>query len=204
MREADNAQKPAQEGHFAKLARAGATIGAIAIIGGLAVVLVRLNSFLQQNVIYGVAGLGLTGLLLILKPLKIDQAKVENVLHFYRYARFWGFIMIGVAVIVYYFAPERQEVLRPHSTPSHQVVRPVPKAIPQQEEVEMPAPVAPELPELKVSGLVINGARSSAVINSEVVLVGERIRGVTLLDVTNSEITVEYKGFRKVIPVTLK
>ena len=201
---ADDAQKPAQEGHFAKLARAGATIGAIAIIGGLSVVLVRLNSFLQQNVIYGVAGLGLMGLLLVLKPLKIDEAKVENVLHFYQQARFWGFIMMGVAGIVYYFAPERQELLRPPPAQSHQVVRPVPKPIPQEREVEATTPAPPEFPELKVSGLVVNGAKSSAVINSEVVLVGERIRGVTLLEVTNSEIKVEYRGFRKVIPVTLR
>ena len=84
------------------------------------------------------------------------------------------------------------------------MVRPVPKPIPQEREVEATTPAPPEFPELKVSGLVVNGAKSSAVINSEVVLVGERIRGVTLLEVTNSEIKVEYRGFRKVIPVTLR
>ncbi len=58
---------------------------------------------------------------------------------------------------------------------------------------------APEVvfPPLELQGIVVNGAKSSAVINGQVLCIGERLDGVALVAVDPEYATVELAGQTK-------
>lgn len=108
----------------------------------------------------------------------------EAILTFYRRARFWGTVLLASAAITQVVLPVR--LGRPR----------VQEAI---QEAEPPPPVASprEFPNLDVTGFVLNGQRSSAVINGKTVMLGEDVYGVQLVAVTTEGIVVELEGQRK-------
>lgn len=55
------------------------------------------------------------------------------------------------------------------------------------------------LPPLKLSAILFNGNRSSALINGELVRAGQQLDGVLISQICSDSITVEFRGQKKVI-----
>lgn len=183
-------QKDAQDLRYAKLARAGATLGIIAIQSTLGLELARRAEPLGVRPLFGAIGIGGVGAVLMLCRCKrfAEESAAKAVLNFYRSPQYWGTMILVGACLVYCFVPEHE-------------LRPMPKREPAPpKKAEMKPPIAePVFPKLQLSGIVLNGPRSSAIINRETVLVGETIANVRLLSVAQDSITVDYKGFTRQI-----
>ena len=102
----------------------------------------------------------------------------ENPLIFLRSLKYWGMILIIVSGVMFY-----RDYLKK------------PKKVLAKPLVQEPA----KFPELELQGLVLNGNRSSAMINGQVLFIGEGIGNVQLLAVEGEHATVGLEGQTKVL-----
>ena len=166
---------------------------------------------LNRNEAFVCIGLGLggflswlTGRLLERKPEPVivskvdphsplDAAAIDDPLAFFRSLKFWGVVLIlSTAILSYLAASRRAPVVLVEAQP--QVVKSiaVTNAIPVTNEV-----LKASFPPLELQGMVVNGAKSSAVINGRVLNIGEQIGSVVLVAVTADYATVELEGQTK-------
>lgn len=65
---------------------------------------------------------------------------------------------------------------------------------------ETPAPaVGPQWPELKLDGIAQAGSRRLAILNGKMVPTGRDLGEISVLEVTDSSVTVEYRGERRIL-----
>jgi len=127
----------------------------------------------------------------------------DYVLHFYRQPRYWSFILLISAGLLFTLCSTLLTTQKVQAKPQP----PQPKRVVQQpiappvEEPPAP-PISDGFPALKVTGVVVNGARSSAVINGKTVQLGEHTEGVKLVEVAEDGVVVELKGEQKDIALT--
>src|SRR5206468_9123509 len=118
------------------------------------------------------------------KNAPVNQADAEHPLAFLKRPRSWGMILLlsagAHAVISAYGRAPAAPIQRPE-------VR-IAKAIP---------PVA--FPPLKLQGITVNGSKSSALINGEVLYLGEGIGNVRLVAVEPEQVKVELDGQTNVL-----
>lgn len=128
-----------------------------------------------------VGGAGFVGWVLgqIFQRKRMKVSEVENPFIFLKSLRYWGLILI-VSTAGFY----SRSALR---HPSVMVVEAKPAAV---------------FPALELEGLVLNGAKSSALINGHVLFVGDGIGNVQLLSIEGDHATVGLEGQTKVL--TLK
>ena len=121
---------------------------------------------------------------------KVAAEQVDEVspLAFLLQGRYWGFILILSATIIYLIWLCVRD--KPHAPP---VVQPKPVVA----RLAPPPPIV--FPALKLQGLVLNGNRSHAVINGTILFVGERIGAVRLAAVEADAVTVEMGGQTRVL-----
>ena len=117
----------------------------------------------------------------------------DQVLRFFRNPHFWGVEFICASVTIYLILPLMWP-LQPSVAEVKVHARPKVEA-PMVSNVVEAAESAPEFPALEVTGLVVNGARSSAMINGRVVMLGESIDGVELAKVAENGIVGKKSGF---------
>ncbi len=112
---------------------------------------------------------------------------------FLRVPTYWGAILCLVSFTVGgYSAFEllREWLNRPVSV----------KAVPVIEQSVVEEPIRP-LPRLAVTGIVVDGSNSTAVINGRVIEIGEWIEGVQLVDVQTDGISVVWQGRTNDVPI---
>jgi len=100
----------------------------------------------------------------------------ENPLSFLKSLRYWGIILILSGGSIFSFNSFRY---------------------PQPSVVE--ARPAVVFPELELQGLTLNGAKSSAIINGQVLFIGEGIGSVQLIAVGSNQVTVGLGGQTKIL-----
>ena len=142
--------------------------------------------FLRRNVLVCCVAFGGAGVLcwLIGQLSRLNNARSstegksgsENPLSFLKSLRYWGIILILSGVSVFSFNSFRN---------------------PQPSEVQ--ARPAVVFPELELQGLTLNGAKSSAIINGQVLFIGEGIGSVQLIAVDSEQVTVGLEGHTKIL-----
>ena len=165
-------------------------ISFLATIGYCTLKFAAQGSPLAMQVVLLVAFLGVA--LLMMEPsARFQRANELRILRFYKSPRFYGIVISSsagmVLAVAFLFAPAAQVRAR-HVQP---VMLPEPAPAPPQ---------PPEFPPLNVSGVIINGKKSSALINGRTVAIEERIDDVQLVEVREDGITVELHGYRRFIP----
>ena len=100
----------------------------------------------------------------------------ENPLIFLKSLRYWGIILILSGGSIYLFNSFR------NPPPSVVQARP-----------------AVAFPELELQGLTLNGVKSSAIINGQVLFIGEGIGSVQLIAVGSDQVTVGLGGQTKIL-----
>jgi hypothetical protein len=186
-----------QRVHAARRVRAAAGLAAIAL---LTVVSGCLYRFQLRDNPYGIQAvilMGLIGLVFLSLGRNARTRRMTElaILRFYAGFRFYGVVVSVSAALVFVYALTLKPSDKVHAreTPAP---TPAPAVVPAPEPV--PAiPIAREFPELELSGVILNGARSSAIINQKYVEVGETIEGVRLVEIGENGIVVELDGRTK-------
>jgi len=104
----------------------------------------------------------------------------ENPLAFLKTVKHWGIILVLSTGVVY----------------SHGIYRSLQAAprLPQpRPEITMPPPPV-VFPPLQLQGIILQGVRSSALINGRVLFIGEDISGVQLVAIDSEHVTVAMEG----------
>ena len=113
-----------------------------------------------------------------------SRSEPQHPLAFFRGPRGWGIILVLTAAA--------------HAVANHLYRAPAARAEPVPVKVARPAPQV-VFPPLKLQGLAVNGARSSALINGEVLYLGEGIGNVRLVAVEPEQVKVELGGQTNVL-----
>jgi len=117
-------------------------------------------------------------------PAVIKQAAEEHPLANLGSARYWGMLAIVSGALLYSLG-----VLRQH-----------PRALPVACAKQVPsAQHSVVFPSLKLQGLIWDGPRSSALINGQVLRVGEGIGSVLVVAIDAKHVTVELEGQSEVL-----
>lgn len=171
-----------------KAARTGASItlltvlcgGGVEAFGGVPV---------QQTRVLGLGIIALIGVILLCVRFRsyLEPPTAEQILRFYRNPHYWGVILLFGAAVIYFTLP----FVYPIKPIEVAAKIPAPIQAPPPSPPLVPAPAGLEFPAIKVSAVVLNGKRSSVVVNGETVMLGERFLGVRLIQVTATNITVQ-------------
>jgi len=142
--------------------------------------------FLRRNVllcclVFGGAGVlcWLTGQFSGVKQVRSltqGESVRENPLSFLKSLRYWGIVLILSGGSIYSFSAFRNQQPR--------VVQARPAVV---------------FPVLELQGLTLNGAKSSAIINGQVLFIGEGIANVQLLPVGSDQETLGLRGQTKIL-----
>ena len=129
-----------------------------------------------------------------------DQAAAEHPLAFFTSAKYWGmFLVLSAAIVSVIAATRRAPVL---TVPVMTVrARPRPAVVVTITNVVTVTNEAPKacFPPMALQGIVLNGAKSSAVINGRVLCIGEGFSNVVLVAVDPEHATVELQGQTKTL-----
>lgn len=124
-----------------------------------------------------------------------DPDALENPLAFFKCPKCWGVILVLSAAILSFLADARRApapVLTVHARSQPKVMITVTNAVTVTNETHKVS-----FPPLALQGIVVNGAKSSAVINGRVLHIGEQLSNVVLVAVTPEYVTVELEGQTK-------
>ena len=177
----------------------GCSLALIALITIVTSITVSFVTALQPLFIPIIIGISVLGALLTIAgvvklfhqrettPAPADSSVHENPLAFLGGAQFWGIILL-ISVLPTYFLCKRY--MRRPPPPPPPVAKVAPVAVPEV-----------KFPPMKVTGIVYNGDKSTAVINGRTVQVGEMIEGVRVVSIKPGVITLELSGKTKELQV---
>lgn len=187
----------------AQLTRLWTTISLFAVVSVLEVETISRIAFLNAHRLHCFIVTFVIGAAFFLwrQKLEHDKSGVDLILSFYRNPRYWASLLVTAAVVTQVVLPFRSppaviEVVR--ARPMVPKVEP-PPAPPLPPPAPEPEVRIIEFPDLQLSGVVLNGKKSAAVLNGRTILVGEHIGGVRLIDVTETQVVVEKDRFEKTI-----
>jgi hypothetical protein len=127
-----------------------------------------------------------------------EQAAVEDPLSFLRSSKYWGLIIIISAAMltgaVSYSRPKAAVTAYRQVTITNIVTVTITNVV----TITNQKPVV-KFPALELAGVVVNGDRSSAVINGRVLRIGEMIGAVTLVSVDSTRAVVALEGETNVL-----
>jgi hypothetical protein len=113
----------------------------------------------------------------------VEQAAAGDPLAFFRSLKCWGVILVLSAAILSGLATfHRAPVLTVQARPLIAITNETPKV---------------SFPPLDLQGIIVNGAKSSALINGQVLFIGEGLGKVVLVAVDPEYVTVELEGQTK-------
>lgn len=166
-------------------ARAGAAVASVSFLTLTSLLVFRVVETLRPHLGWYAGGLGLLGLVLLFASLPYCKRSgtEEQVLEFYHRPSFWGGCLITAAVVIFVLATLLFPVLAVDPPVSEMALPPQPAAI--------------EFPDLVVTGVILNGTQSSAIIDGQTVMMGERLDKVTVVDVYEDGIITELEGERR-------
>jgi len=180
--------------------RSGLTVALIVVMTSLGLAAFSHFSFLRPYLVPATICLGVLSLALYCFRVKRSGSDLaaEEILQFYYNPGYWSFVITVTAVLTYglfsaLFAEHKQaQPLVVQASEAKQIE--APPAEPQEPE---PVVVLPEFPPLHVTGLILNGTNSSAVINRLTVQLGETINEVKVVDILPEGVVVELAQQRK-------
>jgi hypothetical protein len=146
--------------------------------------------------------MGLVGLVLLSLGRSHASRRMTElvILRFYKSFRFYGTVVSITAALLFIYAlmlkPAAPVQARVVPTKRPIAVEPTPKP---QPVMPIAPPTTPEFPELRLTGVILHGSRSSAVINQKTLKVGDYIDGVRLVEVQENRVVVEKSGLKKTI-----
>ena len=125
-----------------------------------------------------------------------DQAAAEHLPAFFKSGKYWGMILVFSAAILSVVAATRRTppVLSVRARALPAVVAAVTNAVTVTNETPTMS-----FPPMTLRGIVLNGAKSAAVINGQVLYIGEGFSNVVLVAVDAEHATVELKGQTKTL-----
>ena len=144
-----------------------------------------------------VIGITVLGLILVACQLGAygRTPTADEVLRFFRNPHFWGVILLFASMTIYLILPLMWPLratvvatIKVQARPKAELPMGITNAV-ENAEAE------PEFPPLQVMGIVLNGARSSAVINGRTVMLGESIDDVQLAEIAENGIVAKKRGF---------
>jgi hypothetical protein len=186
---------------YCKLTRLFVTLAIVSIAGLAGVETYGYVPSLRERLLQSVSVLAAVAAVLLLVQLRSYSTKSDSmeVLRFYRNPHYWGVVILSVAAIISVAVPLRHPLAKPAPPPPPVVVVPPMPATPPVVEPAPPRP--PTFPTLHVTGVVLHGPRSTAVINGSTVMLGEDIMGTRLVNVHETFIQVELKGYTNDVDV---
>lgn len=126
------------------------------------------------------------------------------ILRFYRSFRFYGTVVSISAALLFVYAL----MLKPAAPVQAREITAKPPAeakspsTPTEKQHQMTPVIPPSLPhfpELRLTGVILQGSRSSAVINQKTLRKGEYIDGVRVVEIHENRVVVEKDGMQKTI-----
>ena len=123
-----------------------------------------------------------------------EQPLDEDPLAFLKSLRYWGVtLLLSAAILSFFAAPRDPPVLEVRATARPpEVTVALTNAVATTNETP-----AVSFPPLELQGLIVNGAKSSAVINGRALYIGQRLGEVVLVAVDRGYVTVELHGETK-------
>lgn len=119
-----------------------------------------------------------------------DQAAARHPLAFFKSGKYWGMILVfSAAILSVVAAARRTPVMAVRARPRPAVVAAVTNVVTITNETPTVS-----FPPMILRGIVLNGAKSAAVINGQVLYIGEGFSNVVLVAVDAEHATVELKG----------
>lgn len=180
----------------ARKTRASAALVGIIVLTGLGCSAFKFAAQRSDTAILAIVLFGLLGVvLLILEPTaRFQRANELRILRFYRSPRFYGLVISVSSALIMGFA----FAMTPIRATARQINgrKPLPPVVRAEPVVKAP----PTFPCLKVTGVVINGRKSFALINGRTVQLGEYFSGVRLARVNEDFVVVELDGFEQTYP----
>lgn len=185
--------------------RAGVSVAVIIALSGLGFGVFNYFKILRPFVPHIAIVLGLYGCVLYCFKPKEARAKLreEDVLRFYRHPRYWSFIIIASDGLMFTLCSlllvKEQQLFAG-------VEKPLPPPVIQEQIVEPPQEPPPppkpvDFPALTVTGVLLNGEHSSAVINGNTLHLGEYIEGVKLVEVASDGVVMQLVDAKKAYPL---
>jgi hypothetical protein len=125
-----------------------------------------------------------------------DQAAAEHPLAFFKSGKYWGMILVFSAAILSVVAatPRAPPMLAVRARAQPAVVAAVTNVVTVTNETPTVS-----FPPMTLRGIVLNGSKSAAVINGQVLYIGEGFSNVVLVAVDADHATVELKGQTKTL-----
>jgi hypothetical protein len=192
-------------------ARWGFSLFIAAVIAIAGIVSCGMSNFLDSNAGYIRIGLCLGGLLMCAlggrpkaakdgvvaeaKGAGIHTADAEHPLAFLKRLRTWGTILTLAAILHMIISIYGHRPTGPTKRPDLAVDKPISPQRPGS-TISMQVPEV-TFPPLRLEGILVNGSNSSAIINGEVLWIGENLGNVRLVAVEAERVTVELQGQRK-------
>jgi hypothetical protein len=156
----------------------------------------------QFILLWTTGGFVLSGVVLLLCSMRADLAAAapgrflahtvtsEHPLGFFKSSKYWGWILVLASFPMCFYSQK-------HTEPLVVLARTVTPAKPPQPVTPPAAPAAPAalpFPKLSVTGIICNGARSTAVINGMTTALGSKVEGVKVVVIERWGITAELEG----------
>jgi hypothetical protein len=168
---------------FCQYTMFGTWLGVVCLSGVGLAELFRFLGFSSQTFNWGVGAIAVIGCtFLILRSGSARRGETPDLfLRFYESPRYWGTVLLCTALLVFVLGPEAQ-------------AKP-----PQAEPKPEPQPVIEEVRELTfppfhVTAVVVNGSRSSAIVNGRELWIGESTQGAKLISVSEKSVEFEKEG----------
>ena len=185
----------------AQRTRAAMTVVAVILLSIVSCCAYSIAAQWTARALVAVYAMAVIGIVLFLSEPKSDSQELNEfrILRFYSSKRFYGVVVAVTSGLVMVFAFVTAE-------PAHAKARPMPVAVipppdsPPAEVAATPEVTPPEFPHLKVTGMILNGLQSSALINGKTIRLGESIEQVRLVEIREEYVEVELKGFRRYVP----
>jgi hypothetical protein len=184
--------------------RSGVTLAVIIALTGLGFGVFKCFNVLRPFVPHTSIALGLYGLALYFFRSKKSRKTLseEDVLRFYQRPRYWSYIVLASAALIFtlcsaLLVPEREKP----AVVEKKKPLPAPMLIPEPVVKPPPSPKTVEFPALTITGVLLNGEKSSAIINGDTMHLGEYIEGVKLVDVVSEGVVVELEDSKKAFPL---
>ncbi len=182
--------------------RAAMTVVAVIFLSIILCCAAKLADIATLRVYLYALAVAVFGVVLVLTEPKSDSQQLNElrILRFYSSKRFYGIVFAITAVTVIIFAFVTAEPVRAKSRPAP--VEHIPQGQPAAVATNPPpaAVMIPEMPHLKVTGMILNGPNSTALINGRTIRLGDSIEEVRLVEVCENYIEVEFYGERRYVP----
>jgi len=184
----------------ARRARAAIGLSTIALLTIVMGTIYRLWFHERQLGIQAILVFGLFGIVLLnLGRANSSRRMTEMaILRFHTSHRFYGTVISVSAALVFCYALSLKPKVEVKAR-TVEAVAPKPMAEPVKIATAPEPPQPPTFPKLALTGVILSGSHSSALINGQTVMTGDPIEGVILVEIQENKVVVQKDGFRKTI-----